>query len=543
MVEVVQPGDGGGGVESVGSIPPITSTGGTTPVISTSMSTNKLIGRGTAGTGVMEEITIGTNLSLSGTTLNATGGGGGIAIGNPVTSGTPGDILYVDSGGNLGQILGFDNAHSATYLGTSAGGTSLSFNTGIGYQALKANVSGVYSTALGAGTLQANTSGYYNTAVGAQSLLTNIDGHENVGVGLNSLVANTGGYRNVAVGTFALSSNDGGIENTGIGYNVMANNTSGSQNTAVGIGALQANVSGSNNTAVGYNTLNKNTGNYNLAFGSGVLTNNVTGISNTGVGFNALTTNTGSNNTGIGFQSLINNSSGTDNTAVGFNSLVNVNTGTANTGFGESAGFTATSSSGGVFLGYQAGYYETGSNKLFIDNAQRASEADARLKALIYGVFASTVAGQSITFNADANITGAVKNYKNIATTGNGVPSIYGSGRSTAQTAAVASVAAYTVGASDGSFIVSANANVTTFVAGTFNITVAYTDETNTAQTLKLNFSSVTGTLGIALAGAGPFEGIPVHIRCKASTAITIATAGTFTSLTYNVEGAIQQII
>lgn len=43
--------------------------------ITTSMSTNKLIGRGTAGTGVMEEITLGTNLSFSGTTLNATGGG------------------------------------------------------------------------------------------------------------------------------------------------------------------------------------------------------------------------------------------------------------------------------------------------------------------------------------------------------------------------------------------------------------------------------------------------------------------------------------
>jgi hypothetical protein len=35
------------------------------------MTTNKLIGRGTAGTGVMEEITLGTNLSLTGTTLNA----------------------------------------------------------------------------------------------------------------------------------------------------------------------------------------------------------------------------------------------------------------------------------------------------------------------------------------------------------------------------------------------------------------------------------------------------------------------------------------
>jgi hypothetical protein len=62
-------------VEDVTATLPITSSGGDTPNISTSMATNKLIGRGSAGTGVMQEITLGTNLSLSGTTLNATGGG------------------------------------------------------------------------------------------------------------------------------------------------------------------------------------------------------------------------------------------------------------------------------------------------------------------------------------------------------------------------------------------------------------------------------------------------------------------------------------
>lgn len=59
-------------VTSVTATSPITSSGGNTPIISTSMSTNKLIGRSTAGTGVMEEITLGTGLSFSGTTLNAT---------------------------------------------------------------------------------------------------------------------------------------------------------------------------------------------------------------------------------------------------------------------------------------------------------------------------------------------------------------------------------------------------------------------------------------------------------------------------------------
>jgi len=96
---------GGGGVTSVTATAPLTSSGGATPDISTSMNTNKLIGRGTAGVGVMEEITLGTNLSLSGTTLNATGGGlkSGTASGTNtyavtitgVTSYTDGDTYVI----------------------------------------------------------------------------------------------------------------------------------------------------------------------------------------------------------------------------------------------------------------------------------------------------------------------------------------------------------------------------------------------------------------------------------------------------------------
>ena len=65
--------------------------------ITTSVSTNKLVGRGTSGTGVMEEITLGTNLSLSGTTLNASGGGGGVTS---VTGTTP----IASSGGTTPTI-------------------------------------------------------------------------------------------------------------------------------------------------------------------------------------------------------------------------------------------------------------------------------------------------------------------------------------------------------------------------------------------------------------------------------------------------------
>jgi len=126
-------------------------------------------------------------------------------------------------------------------------------------------------------------------------------------------------------------------------------------------------------------------------------------------------------------------------------------------------------------------------------------------------------------------------------------PAVRRVGRATAQTAAVASVAAYTVPAADGSFEVSANVLVTTATTHAFNIECAYTDEGNTARVLTMTFGLVAGgvtTTSIANAnGAVPYMGVPLHIRAKASTTITIRTqaAGTYTTVTYNVEGIIKQ--
>lgn len=61
-----------GGVNSLSATNPITVSASTGAVsISTAMSTNKLIGRSSAETGVMEEISIGTGLSLSSGTLSS----------------------------------------------------------------------------------------------------------------------------------------------------------------------------------------------------------------------------------------------------------------------------------------------------------------------------------------------------------------------------------------------------------------------------------------------------------------------------------------
>jgi hypothetical protein len=76
IVAIEQATAGGGGsgtVTSVTATSPIASTGGATPVISTNMATNRLLGRSAAGTGIAQEISIGTGLSLSAGTLSNAG--------------------------------------------------------------------------------------------------------------------------------------------------------------------------------------------------------------------------------------------------------------------------------------------------------------------------------------------------------------------------------------------------------------------------------------------------------------------------------------
>jgi len=78
-------GGGTTGVTNVTATSPITSSGGTTPNISTQVNKNKLIGRNPTTAGVMEEISIGSGLSLSGTTLSASVSG---SITHATASGT-----------------------------------------------------------------------------------------------------------------------------------------------------------------------------------------------------------------------------------------------------------------------------------------------------------------------------------------------------------------------------------------------------------------------------------------------------------------------
>lgn len=65
-------------------------------------------------------LTVGSGLSIAGTTLSATGGGGGsLAIGSPISGATPGRLLYVDVAGNLGEISGVTSDGTNTTFASS----------------------------------------------------------------------------------------------------------------------------------------------------------------------------------------------------------------------------------------------------------------------------------------------------------------------------------------------------------------------------------------------------------------------------------------
>lgn len=192
-----------------------------------------------------------------------------------------------------------------------------------------------------------------------------------------------------------------------------------------------------------------------------------------------------------------------------------------------------------------AGHTKDVTDYVVAPNNQRSILVDSSKNVWMAGTLA---VGGTSTANWGLGSTGKVTTYNQVATAGWGNPSIVAQARTVGAVAAVASVAAYTVGAADGSFVVSANVLVTTATTHAFTVTCAYTDEGNTARTLTMTFGLVAGGVAVTSIANGngtvPYQGVPLHIRCKAATTITIASAGggTYTAVVYNIEGMIQQV-
>ncbi len=129
-----------------------------------------------------------------------------------------------------------------------------------------------------------------------------------------------------------------------------------------------------------------------------------------------------------------------------------------------------------------------------------------------------------------------------LAKASSGFPSVKASGRQTGQTASIASLAAYTVGASDGSFQISGNVLVTA-ISGTLGMFVAWTDEGGNSHSVQMFFTyQGLGSILITLTSMNDFIGLSFGIRAKAGTTITVSTLILGGSATCNAEAYITQL-
>lgn len=96
--------------------------------IQNAAASSKLLGSGASGSGsAYTEVSLGTNLSMSGTTLNATGGGAWTLITKTVTSGSPSSITFSAISGSYNNLKILWQAQD-TGAGTVFVGVRLSFN-------------------------------------------------------------------------------------------------------------------------------------------------------------------------------------------------------------------------------------------------------------------------------------------------------------------------------------------------------------------------------------------------------------------------------
>ena len=234
-----------------------------------------------------------------------------------------------------------------------------------------------------------------NVGVGSSTLGSLTSGYRNLGIGGEALFSLTSGYQNVAIGMGALRSNSTNVSDVAIGYSALRS-CQADHNVAIGTTALYTLTSGTANAAIGSLAGYYTNGSRNMMIGYGAMYYSVsTGSDNIAIGNKAMTY--------ADFTGYAGNSNG--NVSIGSESLGHIYlTSNNNTVIGYQAGHVGTQLSGSVFIGAYAGYYETASNKLFIDNQSRTNEATSRTSSLIYGVFDSTVANQTLRFNAGVGI-------------------------------------------------------------------------------------------------------------------------------------------
>ena len=195
--------------------------------------------------------------------------------------------------------------HNDTYKSVwNNGKNDVSTNTAFGDQAIANNNSSAsYNTGVGFFALRNNASGQYNTAVGGTALVNN-QGNWNTGLGYNAGFNIGTGTQVTAVGALALQAASAS-NNTGVGFEAGKFITTGASNTVFGSGSAVTLTIGTGNVIVGQGA---NTGtaatNYSVAIGQGA----AAGTFSTVIGSGASAASyTGSTVLGVGATATANN--------------------------------------------------------------------------------------------------------------------------------------------------------------------------------------------------------------------------------------------
>ncbi len=250
----------------------------------------------------------------------------------PIVDGTNGQTLTTDGSGNVTWANA--NSSSNTLIQDADNDTKIQVEESADEDIIRFDIEGSESL-----VLKKNATG---------DVMMEFSSSSNLFMGDNAGQSNTTGNFNIFTGNSTGQSNTTGSFNIFTGSNVGRDNTTGTNNVFTGTATGRKNTTGSDNTFTGTLAGTSNTiGNYNVFNGYNA------GAFNT----------TGSNNTFSGYKVGIFNTTGSNNTFIG-----------------EEAGFLNQTGSGNVFLGSHAGHFETGSNKLYIENSSSTSP-------LIYGEF------------------------------------------------------------------------------------------------------------------------------------------------------------
>jgi hypothetical protein len=308
----------------------------------------------------------------------------------------------------IGNRAGFANTtgYSNIIMGDEAGSsnTTGAANVFLGDWAGRDNTEGESNVYIGADAGLLSTTGSYNVFLGSSAGASNTIGTSNVFLGETSGYSNTAGNSNVFIGTESGFSNKTGNYNVFIGEVAGWDNTIGEDNVFIGASAGQYNTLGSYNVFLGSNSGNTNsTGSYNVFLGEFSGYSNADGISNVFLGKEAGVENTsGSYNVFLGTLTGQSNTIGQQNVFLGQEAGSANISGNYNVAIGTLSGSSNETGGSNVFIGYMAGIDETGSNRLYIDNAGLSWD-----EALIYGEFDNNY----LSFCADVEVVGIVQYY------------------------------------------------------------------------------------------------------------------------------------